>query len=573
MALRDSFGWPTFWIAAFVYFGTTVLFDARRFGGPLELWLLGWAIGQLVILGWVLLFKPLILNRIANQPARVISVLLIGTTAGFVRGLFLGLFSTSLGIADSPQLGFRLGGGAVAGFVLTIAGAGLIGASVEHQRVILRLTTARDALLRTRSEAPGLLAKAREDIAALAGETLLPRLRALDKALNSTKKSSQNVSKMGDQIREIINQEVRPTSSSLAQRVEKALSFQPEAPSSKVVRLGLPERFNLANALAPGVTFGISLMLCLATFVPLTDRATSALSLVGAGLIFLILRGIAKLLQSAKPVNLFPGTLALGFIGALSTIPLSVLTQWSVPKFLNLTAMPVQSAFIMAVLVVGIGYTKIVDAERAGFEQELTEFNQELERELKWIDAQIWVIRRDWAYLLHGRVQSALTAALARIGSATEVDSETMNLVHQDVARARKALMEGISRPFDLETSLADIADSWAGICELELQFESSALESVNEDLGIARSINEILREAISNAVRHGNASKVVVELAQEGNVLNLTVTNNGSPVTKKSRASLGTDMLDEVTLEWSLSNRNSAVVLQAKLAKATSSF
>ena len=67
---------------------------------------------------------------------------------------------------------------------------------------------------------------------------------------------------MGDQIREIINQEVRPTSSSLAQRVEKALSFQPEAPSSKVVRLGLPERFNLANALAPGVTFGISLMLC-----------------------------------------------------------------------------------------------------------------------------------------------------------------------------------------------------------------------------------------------------------------------------------------------------------------------
>ena len=133
--------------------------------------------------------------------------------------------------------------------------------------------------------------------------------------------------------------------------------------------------------------------------------------------------------------------------------------------------------------------------------------------------------------------------------------------------------MEGISRPFDLETSLADIADSWAGICELELQFESSALESVNEDLGIARSINEILREAISNAVRHGNASKVVVELAQEGNVLNLTVTNNGSPVTKKSRASLGTDMLDEVTLEWSLSNRHSAVVLQAKLAKATSSF
>ena len=474
-------------------------------------------------------------------------------------------------MADSPQWLFRLGGGGIAGLVITIAGAALIGASVDHQRVIAKLTETRDALMQTRNSSPETLAQAREDIAAMAGETLLPRLRALDKALNGSKKSSQNVSKMADQIREIISQEVRPTSSSLAQRVEKALSIQPEAPSSKSVRLGLPERFNLANALAPGVTFGISLMLCLATFVPLTDRVTSALSLVGAVLLYLILRASVKLLQRAKPVNLIPGTLILGLIGAVSTIPLSVLTQWSVPKFLNLTAMPVQSAFIMAVLVVGIGYTKIVDAERAGFEKELTEFNQELERELKWIDAQIWVIRRDWAYLLHGRVQSALTAALARIGSATEVDSETISLVHQDVERARKALMDGISRPFDLEDSLAEIAESWDGICELELDFEPAAVTSVKNDLGLARSINEILREAISNAVRHGNASRVEIKLFDGDGVINLKATNDGSPVTKRSRTSLGTDMLDEVTLEWSLSNRNSAVVLEAKLAKATS--
>ena len=40
------------------------------------------------------------------------------------------------------------------------------------------------------------------------------------------------------------------------------------------------------------------------------------------------------------------------------------------------------------------------------------------------------------------------------------------------------------------------------------------------------------------------------------------------------SPASLGTEMLDEVTLDWSLTNRNSPkrVVLEAKFAKATSS-
>lgn len=572
LALPEAFGWPTFWISAFVYFGTTVFFDARRFGGPLELWLLAWAIGQAILIAWVFLLKPLTFDRLTNQWSRILALAVIGTTAGVVRGIFIALFSTNLGMADSPQWLFRLGGGGIAGLVITIAGAALIGASVDHQRVIAKLTEARESLMQTRNSSPETLAQAREDIAALAGETLLPRLRALDKALDSSKMSSKNVSKMADQIREIISQEVRPTSSSLAQRVEKALSFQPEAPSSKRVRLGLPERFDLANALAPGITFGISLMLCLATFVPLTDRVTSTLSLVGAVLLYLILSATAKLVRRAKPVNLVSGTLILGLIGAVSTIPLSVLTQWSVPKFLNLTAMPVQSAFIMAVLVVGIGYTKIVDAERAGFEQELTEFNQELERELKWIDAQIWVIRRDWAYLLHGRVQSALTAALARIGDASQVTQQTIELVHQDVERARMALFEGIGKPFDLEASLAEIAESWEGICELELKFESAALKSVNEDIGIARSINEILREAISNAVRHGNASLVIVELAQEGGVLNLRATNNGGPVTRKTRASLGTDMLDELTLGWSLSNQGKEVVLAANLARATSS-
>jgi signal transduction histidine kinase len=262
----------------------------------------------------------------------------------------------------------------------------------------------------------------------------------------------------------------------------------------------------------------------------------------------------------------------LALIGALSTVPLSILTQWSLPTFLNLSSMPVQSATIIAVLAVGLGFTRIVDTERAEFEKELNEFNLDLERELKWIDAQIWVIRRDWAYLLHGRVQSALTAALARVGDAKSVTAETIKLVHKDIERARQALFEGIGGPFDLEASLAEIAESWQGICELNLKFEPSAIKSVHEDIGLARSINEILREAISNAVRHGDAGNVVVALTQNGGVLNLKVTNDGGPVTDWSRSNLGSEMLDELTLDWSLSNQGKRVVLEARLAKATSS-
>jgi hypothetical protein len=53
--------------------------------------------------------------------------------------------------------------------------------------------------------------------------------------------------------------------------------------------------------------------------------------------------------------------------------------------------------------------------------------------------------------------------------------------------------------------------------------------------------------------------------------VIELTASNNGSPVTSKSRLSVGTEMMNELALEWSLLNEKTQVVLKAKLAKATS--
>ncbi len=574
LALPDAFGWPTFWIAAFVYFGTTVLFDARRFGGSLTLWILGWVIGQFILFVWVIGLKPFAESLNPHPKTKVAVVLFIGATAGVARGLAIGLFSSNFGLATQPQWWFRLGGGAVAGLVLTVAGAGLIGASVEHHNILAKLKQTRDALLRIRKAAPATLNKTRNEIAKLATETLVPRLKAIDKALTSTTESTLEIGKTADKIRALINQEVRPMSSSLAQRVEKTLSVTPKVPIKKSVQVGLPRRFVVADAISPGVTFAISLMLCLSTFVPLADQKSVVLSFVGAILLWLLLEGSVHWLAKMQPLPLAAGTAALVVIGAVSTIPLSLLTQWSLPKELNLSAMPIQSAFIMGVLVVGIGFTKLVDNERASFERELNEFNEELERELKWVDTQIWVIRREWAYLLHGRVQSALTAAIARIANGKNVDEETIRLVHQDMKRALTAISKGIGQQFKLEEALKEISDSWQGICELRFDFSAGAIDSVNEDFGLARSINELVREAVGNAVRHGNATFVTLELSEDSGLLVFRAINNGKPVTKKSRASLGTEMLDEVTLDWSLTNRHSPkrVVLEAKFAKATSS-
>ena len=226
----------------------------------------------------------------------------------------------------------------------------------------------------------------------------------------------------------------------------------------------------------------------------------------------------------------------------------------------------------MAVLVVGIGFTRLVDADRLAFEQELEASNRELAKEKSWIDAQYWVIRREWAYLLHGKVQSSLTAAIARIQAAKTLDDSTATLVKRDVARARAALRKGVNNKFDLLAALNETVASWQGVCEIHLDISEATEQATKSDQGIGRAINEIVREAVSNAVRHGNAENVWVRAVENHGVLELESLNDGKPVTKRSRASLGTEMLGELTLEWSLRNTPKGVLLEAKLAVATSS-
>jgi signal transduction histidine kinase len=55
--------------------------------------------------------------------------------------------------------------------------------------------------------------------------------------------------------------------------------------------------------------------------------------------------------------------------------------------------------------------------------------------------------------------------------------------------------------------------------------------------LDTGREIGNILREAVANAVRHGNAGKVAIDLQLDGGCLNVTVTDNGSGFKTRTQA------------------------------------
>jgi signal transduction histidine kinase len=61
----------------------------------------------------------------------------------------------------------------------------------------------------------------------------------------------------------------------------------------------------------------------------------------------------------------------------------------------------------------------------------------------------------------------------------------------------------------------------------------------------------EIIAEAVSNAIRHGKAKAVHIEMRGSEDRLRLTVRNAGSTVAASSHG-LGTAMIEDCSLKWS---------------------
>jgi signal transduction histidine kinase len=107
----------------------------------------------------------------------------------------------------------------------------------------------------------------------------------------------------------------------------------------------------------------------------------------------------------------------------------------------------------------------------------------------------------------------------------------------------------------DLNKAIEQLVDTWQGVCDIEFEISAELKEIASHDSGLALCVNEILKEAISNAVRHGDARNAKVEMKLiDGDVVEVRVSNNGTPPRRDLRKGLGSALLDELSLAWKLS-------------------
>lgn len=277
-----------------------------------------------------------------------------------------------------------------------------------------------------------------------------------------------------------------------------------------------------------------------------TESALGILAITGV-------MGLANLLMRRFPRwhgAIFIGAaLALPIPMAISTIATSVGDLWSVvfPVTVDITL-----SCVLILMTSGFG------SWRESQTDTLLTFRAELDdrRVTELVQAQvIAVLTREAARVLHGPVQSRLTACALAIDRAVATDDPTMYAsALSDAARLLTEPWDWRLEPMDLslQDEIFAATEPWQGLAEIDVVID----ERLSRGHSPANSgIGRLVEEAVSNAVRHGKAVnvRVTVEPIDAMN-LRVFIADNGQGPTA-GPAGLGTALITELTEgRWDLS-------------------
>lgn len=179
-------------------------------------------------------------------------------------------------------------------------------------------------------------------------------------------------------------------------------------------------------------------------------------------------------------------------------------------------------------------------------------------------DRAIGAALREMARDLHGNVQTRLVSCAMALDLAAEAgDGESANAA---LLEARRVLMPSTEAPATNEITLAGEVgrkvDVWSGLCTCSVAID---VHEVAPD--VIERIGSIVEEGISNAVRHGAATALDVQIHQktDGSVL-VRVSDNGSGVSGDSMG-LGSAIIEHSSNgQWTLTSGFNGAVLEATI-------
>jgi two-component sensor histidine kinase len=154
-----------------------------------------------------------------------------------------------------------------------------------------------------------------------------------------------------------------------------------------------------------------------------------------------------------------------------------------------------------------------------------------------------------------------------RLAQAKTFDKTLIEVVQRDIEHALLKLEEGSDGESFREVA-NQIAILWAGSCHIDVEISADAEARISANRVTETCVTEVVREAISNAVKHGEAKSAKIRVSiEKSRLLRVVIENDGIPARQGAKTGFGSDFLDEVAYDWSLNSKDGRTTLKAKIA------
>lgn len=449
----------------------------------------------------------------------------------------------------------------IAGVIRSTSDDHLLAVS-ELNRSFQRLYQQRSLTLKTASEVE-------QDLHEKASSVLLSdldRLASLSREIMDAAKASE----VKLEILRLIRNQVRPLSQELRVRVEVLESLNPsEAPSTKLGSLRSIPRQDASYI----VSYLIAMPNIFSTFISKTDLITSLLLLLASVSYPLLGRLVQNFLPKRK-FSIASSLIVCGIVSAICYLPFGFVISFFASQWqeLLITVFTAGAVLLLTCLVSTSWFT--LQRQRLEILEQIKQINREAKHEFDLLDQSIWVAQRRWSFLIHGTVQAALTVAASRLELSRRPDDQLRVQVESDITRAKDILTNPPEFSGDARVLLDEIVATWEGVCSFSYQISSSAEKSLNQSPTSTICFIEILKELVSNASRHGGATKFWLNayLNPEGD-LEMIAGNNGKPVPSDISAGLGFQMITDLTRDWEIDRKAAGFSATLPMPRTATSF
>lgn len=394
--------------------------------------------------------------------------------------------------------------------------------------------------------------------------------------LQESASQRESAAKLASRIADTIDNVVRPLSLEIANSVTE--DTRAEVRSLKqverqMVKLPLKKRMGLPVRLNSVFNAPFTAIFLLVFIVPTYGYLFGPLAMLQvalpAAIFSTLLIWLAGRVSKNVPTTYFVAMLSVPLGAGIAAVPFATLNRLVLTNndLALLDFVAFGSCLVFAFVFIG----SLLYQAAYQILDRVQEANNELRKLVGFLQNEFLINRRKLAQVVHGKVQARLQAASLRLKQADKITDELIAAIQEDLNATVLDTAETSLDAQSVESLLSEMTDHWSGICDLTFSFGGGVCTLVNANSTLKAAVVEVVREAVNNAVKHGEADEADINITSSApDSVSIEVRNRiySKLETAESKTrGYGSQLLDQITDSWSISFEDDDAIFEATIS------